>query len=122
MLNTKELITIDENLKKEILVVQRKEITHYEIYKKLGNTIKDANNKAILQNIAEDELKHYNFWKELTNKDVKPNQIKIFFYCTLAREFKFCFVLLLINYYSGLLDFHKYFQGLLSIEWDVQGV
>ncbi len=38
------------------------------------------NYKELLEKIADDEMKHYSFWKEYTNKDVKPYYFKLFWY------------------------------------------
>ena len=48
---------------KRILGFQKNEITEYHIYSRLSQKIKGANNKKILQQIATDELRHYNFYK-----------------------------------------------------------
>lgn len=42
-------------------------------------------NKKILQDIADDELSHYNFWKRLTKKETKPHRMKILFYYYVAK-------------------------------------
>ena len=64
---------------------QRNEITEYHIYNKLAKKIKDAENQKILENIASEEQKHYEFWKSFTNAEVKPNFGKIRFYYFIAR-------------------------------------
>jgi len=56
---------LPENIKKIILVSQKNEITEYFIYNKLSKIVKDPHNKDILEKIAKDELKHYNFWKNI---------------------------------------------------------
>lgn len=75
---------LSQNLIINVLQAQKNEITEYHIYKKLAASIKDAKNKEILNRIAEDEHKHYHFWKEISGQEVKPDkwQIKRFFYMT----------------------------------------
>jgi len=70
---------------KEILIFQRNEITEYIIYKKLSEATKNPGNKDILKRISEDELRHYNIWKEYTNEDVKPDNFKIWKYFLISK-------------------------------------
>lgn len=72
--------TLDPKIRKKILTAQRDEITEYRIYNKLARFIKDENNKQIIKRIADDELKHYKFWKDYTQKEIKPSKLKIWFY------------------------------------------
>ncbi|MBN1412977.1 MAG: VIT1/CCC1 transporter family protein [Spirochaetales bacterium] len=60
--------------------MQRNEITEYHIYLKIARTIKDEANKKILTEIAEDEHRHYHKLLKITQKEVKPNRVKIWFY------------------------------------------
>ena len=64
---------------------QRNEITEYEIYLNLAKTEKLQANREILQKIALDEKKHYDFWKRYTKEDIKPIKRKIFFFVWVAR-------------------------------------
>ncbi len=90
---------------------QETELTEHYIYKNLALKENDRHNKNILNNIADDEKKHYNIWKNYTNKDVKPNRIKIFYYSCLANLVGLTFSLKLMektenkaqNSYSSLL-------------------
>jgi len=59
---------------------QETELTEHYIYKNLALNEHDNHNKDILNQIADDEKKHYNIWKSYTNKDIKPNRFKIFYY------------------------------------------
>ena len=68
-----------ENLNK-ILGYQKNEITEYHIYRMLAEVEKSPGNKKVLNDIAEDELRHYGCWRELTQRDVKPDRFKIFKY------------------------------------------
>lgn len=75
----------DHEIKKELLTAQRNEITEHVIYEKLSQSVKDPHNSDILERISRDELRHYNFWKEHTHEDVKPNTLKIWWYVLLSR-------------------------------------
>ena len=82
---------LDETIKTTILTAQKNEITEYFIYKKLARSTKDPHNKKILDEIAEDERKHYNFWKKYTDRDVRPIRLKQWFYYLIARIFGLTF-------------------------------
>ena len=56
---------MDAKLKAKVLNAQRNEITEYIIYKKLAAIIKDKPNKEILEKISQDELSHYEFFKDI---------------------------------------------------------
>ena len=64
---------------------QRNEITEYHIYSRLAKRIKNKENSEVLENIANEEHVHYNFWKEITGVDVKPDRRKIFYFYLIAR-------------------------------------
>jgi len=83
--------TLDEETDKLILTSQKNEITEHIIYEKLARSTKDSQNRKILQRISDDELKHYNFWKQYTNKDTKPDKLKVWMYFLIARIFGITF-------------------------------
>ncbi len=91
---------LDKNLNKFILNAQKNEITEYFIYKRLSRSIKDPHNKNILNQIAEDELKHYSFWKKYTQRDVRPKRSKWFYYFV-ARIFGLTFGIRLMELGEG---------------------
>ncbi|MDO5575496.1 MAG: VIT1/CCC1 transporter family protein [Fibrobacter sp.] len=84
-------MAISDTVRKELLRFQKSEITEHHIYSKLSVVIKDENNRKVLADIAADELRHYNKWKEYTKRDVKPDGFKIFFYVLLSRLFGLTF-------------------------------
>jgi VIT1/CCC1 family predicted Fe2+/Mn2+ transporter len=87
---------LTEDVKQRLLSSQKNEITEYYIYKKLADKADDKN-RDVLQKIAEDELNHYNIWKGLTGKEVKPNKFKIFKYYLIGRVFGLTFGLKLME-------------------------
>ncbi|MFX1248689.1 MAG: VIT1/CCC1 transporter family protein [Promethearchaeota archaeon] len=91
----------DEQTKKLILTAQKNEITEYFIYKKLSKSIKDSHNKKILSKIAEDELSHYNFWKQYTHSDVKLSRIKKWVYYFISKIFGLTFGIRLMELGEG---------------------
>jgi rubrerythrin len=59
---------------------QRNEITEHIIYQKLAKSLKSVEKRKIVEQIANDEKSHYEFWKNITNAEVKPNRLKVFYY------------------------------------------
>ncbi|MCH7758904.1 VIT1/CCC1 transporter family protein [Patescibacteria group bacterium] len=76
---------LDPKIKKEILIVQRNEITEHFIYQRLARSIKNKNNKEILEHISRDELIHYNFWQKITGQKIKSDQFKIWRYFLISK-------------------------------------
>ena len=72
-------------LEKRVLKVQRDELTGHYIYKKLAAAEKNNHNKRILEQIAADELEHYNFFRQISGKAVKHSKAKVMLYYLIAR-------------------------------------
>lgn len=86
---------------------QKNEITEYYIYKRLAKKIKNENNQ-ILEEIAEDELKHYNFWKKYSGEEVKPSKWKVFKFYWITRLFGLTFgIKLMENGEEGAQEMYK---------------
>lgn len=92
-----EHIESDYNMKNKLLSFQKNEITEYMIYKRLTRSIKDTNNKEVLESIADEELRHHDLWKKYTEEKVEPNRFKIFFYFILSKIFGLTFGLKLME-------------------------
>ena len=82
---------LSKEIRQQLLDFQENEITEYHIYKRLAEKIKDTENGKILNQIAEDELGHYEDWKKYTGEDVKPNKWSIWKYYFISRVFGFTF-------------------------------
>ena len=80
-------MSIDQEiLKRKLLQYQKGEITEHYIYRRLAvATEKSDRNRKILEDIADDELRHYHEWREYTKQDVSPDKLKMFFYYTVSR-------------------------------------
>jgi len=78
-------------LRQQLLVFQRNEITEHHIYKRLAKSVKSPQNREILEKIAADELKHYKLWKAYTRQEVKPNRFSLWFYYLVSRLFGYTF-------------------------------
>jgi len=70
---------------------QRIEITEYHIYKRLAKSIRNPENRLIMEQIAEDELRHSEDWKKYTQQDIKPNIWDVWKYYLIGRIFGFTF-------------------------------
>ena len=84
-------VTLDKETRRLILGSQRNEITEHIVYGKLANSSKNPKNRKILEQIASDELDHYNFWKEFTEENVEPDRLKVLTYSLIARIFGLTF-------------------------------
>jgi len=82
---------LSEDIRKKVLLFQQTEITEYHIYKRLAKRIKEGENSKILDQIAEDELRHYNGWKHYTNEEVQPRWFFVWFYYLVSLAFGFTF-------------------------------
>lgn len=70
---------MDEKIRQLILTFQKYEITEYYIYKKLAGK-SNGENREVLCNISEDELRHYKVLRKYSGEDVKPDKWMMFKY------------------------------------------
>ncbi|WKZ35593.1 MAG: VIT1/CCC1 transporter family protein [Anaerolineales bacterium] len=82
---------LSEDIRKKVILFQETEITEYHIYRRLAKRIKSQENARILDQIAEDELRHYNGWKKYSGEEVKPRWFNVWFYYTVSMLFGFTF-------------------------------
>lgn len=82
---------LTETLRQRLLAAQANEITEYNIYSRIAATLPQAENRRIIEQIAADELRHYNEWKAYTKQDVRPKWLLVWFYVLVARLFGFTF-------------------------------
>jgi VIT1/CCC1 family predicted Fe2+/Mn2+ transporter len=91
-MHTKEhTMQLSENVRKQVLGFQQTEITEHHIYKRLAKKINSPENARIIDQIADDELRHYNGWKRYTNQDVQPRWFFVWFYYLISVVFGFTF-------------------------------
>jgi len=76
---------------------QQNEIDEYHIYQTLAKIEKDEQNKKVLKEIAEDELRHYKFWEKITKRKLAPRKWRVWYYTTMARIFGLSFALKLME-------------------------
>jgi VIT1/CCC1 family predicted Fe2+/Mn2+ transporter len=94
-------MTNSKAMDKKVREAQKGEITEHFIYQKLSDSIKDAHNKDILHRISEDELRHYNLWKEHTKRAEKPNWIRVWIYYLISKIFGITFGIKLMERGEG---------------------
>jgi VIT1/CCC1 family predicted Fe2+/Mn2+ transporter len=82
---------LTEKERRLLLVYQKDEITEHHIYTRLARTVKSPENRQILERIAADELRHYQFWRTHTHRDLKPDRLKVWMYYLLSRILGFTF-------------------------------
>ncbi len=82
---------LSAEIHQKLLAFQKNEITEHNIYKNLANFVRPPENREVLRQIAEDELRHYRGWKKLTGQDVNPNLFQVWKYTWISRIFGFTF-------------------------------
>ncbi|MEM2122882.1 MAG: VIT1/CCC1 transporter family protein [Candidatus Bathyarchaeia archaeon] len=88
---------MDEWVRRAALAFEESELTEYEIYSRLSGSVKDPRNSEVLSRIADEELTHHLFWRDVTGEDVKPSRWKILFYSLVSRLFGLSFGLKLME-------------------------
>jgi len=86
-----------EHIMKQIYTAQKNEITEYHIYSNIAKSVKDKKNRKTLLDIANEELRHCNFWKTITKKDIKPNRWNIFKFTLIAKFLGYTFAIKLME-------------------------
>jgi VIT1/CCC1 family predicted Fe2+/Mn2+ transporter len=82
---------LDKETEKVILAAEKNEVTEHFIYEKLARSIRDTRNQEVLRRISNDELKHYEFWRKYTQKDLKPSKFTVWKYFLISRIFGITF-------------------------------
>ena len=70
---------------RQLLQMQKEEITSYRTYSRLAKIVKDEHNSATINRIANEESRHYDIIKKYTNKDIKPDNMKVNFFFWLSK-------------------------------------
>lgn len=88
---------ISPEIRQQLIHAQREEITEHFIYRKLAGQTRDEGNKKVLNQIADDELKHYKLWAAYTNKEVSPSHWEVWKYYWISKIFGLTFGLKLME-------------------------
>lgn len=90
---------------RQIEAFQKNEITEYYIYRNLSTRVRGVKNRRVLAQIADDEMRHYNIWKQHTRRDIAPSRFRIWFYSLVSMLFGFTFgIRLMEKGEQGALD------------------
>lgn len=83
---------------------QQDETTSSKLYSVIAKRVKDKKNKDVLLKMSAEEFAHAQVWKHYTNKNVKPNLFKVWFYTFISYLLGYTFVikLLEVNEYDGI--------------------
>lgn len=84
-------MTTPQDIAPALELFQRTEITEHHIYKRLARHVRSPENARILDQIAEDELRHYRGWKKYSGREVSPDWVKMWFYYLVSRVLGFTF-------------------------------
>ncbi len=97
----KEPLTLTPEQRRGVLTYQRAEITEHHIYSRLARATGSPENRAVLERIAADELRHYRYWQGLTGQDVRPSRARIWFYTGVGRLLGLTFAIRLMERGEG---------------------
>ncbi|MGD2177249.1 MAG: VIT1/CCC1 transporter family protein [Anaerolineae bacterium] len=90
-MNETSKVSLSPEVREKLLTYQESEITEHYIYKKLAQSVDSPHDSRILEEIAEDELRHYHDWRQYTQQDVAPDRWRIWKYYLISRIFGFTF-------------------------------
>ena len=76
--------------------MQQEEADSHAIYLRVARSVKDAN-RAVLERIAADELRHSRIWEGYTGRPCLPNRLRAWKYGLIARLMGFTFVVKLLE-------------------------
>jgi VIT1/CCC1 family predicted Fe2+/Mn2+ transporter len=108
-------MAISKEIREKLLAYQKSEITEHHIYRMLAKAVKSPENKRVLEEIANDELRHYRGWRTHTQQDVKPDKLKIWKYYLISRILGFTFgVKLMERGEEGAQDNYEQLRGTIQ--------
>ena len=88
---------MDAQQQTKVIAFQKEEITNHYLYLRLADTIKDKHNAGVIREMAATELNHYKFWNKISQVEVQPNKVLIFFFMVMARLLGLTFSIKLIE-------------------------
>lgn len=84
---------LSEQTLQALLRMQQREVTEGQIYANLAKRVKKESEKATLRRIAAEEKKHAQIWQTYTNRQLKPQVLKVWFYTLLSIVFGYTFAI-----------------------------
>jgi VIT1/CCC1 family predicted Fe2+/Mn2+ transporter len=76
---------IEDELQEKLLGFQRNELTEHHIYSRLAEVVRSPENRELLARIAQQELDHYQFWREHTGRELQPSRLQVWVYYLISR-------------------------------------
>lgn len=113
-------MAINNGLRNQLKLYQKTEITEHQIYMKLAQSTKSSENRRVLEEIAQDELKHYEYWREYTQEDIEPDRMKIWMYYLISRVFGITFGIKLME--MGEEDAQDHYEQLVESIPDIDAL
>jgi VIT1/CCC1 family predicted Fe2+/Mn2+ transporter len=100
--------------RRTFLAYQRDELTEHHIYTRLARTVRSPENRAVLERIAADELRHSRYWARLTGQEVRPDWLRVRFYTLVGRILGITFaVKLMERWEEGAQDNYARMEGVV---------
>ena len=100
--------TYSAEVQKLMLMFQRDELNSSLIYSHFAKCFKNDKNCAVLHQIAKDEAHHAAIWRNYTQKDIRPNMLKVWWFRLLTYLLGYTFVI-------KVLELHEY-DGIKGLE------
>ncbi len=102
---------LSEATQKMITLFQKIEITEHHVYKLLAKKAA-GKNKEVLTKIANDELRHFEFWSKYSGKTIKPNRLTILKFLIIAKIFGLTFTIKMME--KGEEEAEKNYASVLN--------
>ncbi len=68
-----------------LLKAQKSELTDHLVYRKLAHVVRDSKHRQTLEQIAGEEMEHYEVFKSFSGKELRPDNGKIFLFVFISR-------------------------------------
>lgn len=104
---------------KLFLKAQKMEISEYYIYKRLV-LMSNPHNRAALNKLADDSLKHYDYWKKITGQDVRADKLRVWWYVWVSRIFGLTFGIKLLE--QSEVEAEKLYTKLKKVNKDLDWI
>ncbi len=88
---------LDPDLRAVLIRAQHNELTEHHVYKRLAQREKNPENRRVLERIADDERRHYEFWGTYTQAAPEPSTFTVWKYVLIARLFGLTFAVRLME-------------------------
>jgi VIT1/CCC1 family predicted Fe2+/Mn2+ transporter len=106
--------------KELILKIQKNELTEYVVYRRLAMLVRENEHRRILERISDEELTHYQAFKELTNEESVPDKFKVFWFTAISRFLGLNFGLKLMESGEGVAQ--DTYEGLKSLSPKIESI